>query len=193
MYNLRQIRYAHLLIGILLMLVGLLAVYDMASMIELLILALGVAALVRGLSFVALYVQSRQDQLTRTPLLVVAGIALAAGGIALIVEALVVVTPNSELRLWMVRLIAALIAIDAGWTLLLARRTLLRPRSPAVLLRYVLSVILLLMAGLILVLSLWRPDALPRPIAIALLLSGLHQLVAGLLLAPQDRGERPSD
>lgn len=180
----RKLRMLHLLVGIVLCAVALLSLHDLARTLALLTLALGVATLLRGLSFIALYLQAQENHLPRTLLLASTGALLSLGGIILIGVAL---GPDSAttvpLRLWLLRVVAVLILLDAAGTLLVAARR--RPGSALGLIRSSLALILLVLGASLLLLSFTRPDALAVPLALTLVLQGVHHILTGLFLRPR--------
>ncbi len=176
----QKIRLLHLFVGAALCAVALLSLHDLEQTLALLTLALGVATLLRGLSFIALYYQAQEHHLPRTPLLAINGSLLALGGVVLIAVALCRHSATVPLRLWLLRVIAVLILLDAAGTLLLTLRR--RPATTLSLIRGALALILLALGTSLLLLSFTRPGALSVPLALTLLLQGAQQIIAGLLL-----------
>ncbi len=177
----KKIRMLHLFVGVVLCAVALLSLHDLAQTLALLTLALGVATLLRGLSFITLYVQAQENHLPRTLLLALTGTLLSLGGLILIGVAL---GPDSAttvpLHLWLLRVVAVLILLDAAGTLMLTARC--RPTSTLGLIRGGLALVLLILGTSLLLFSFTRPDALAVPLALTLVLQGVQHILAGLLL-----------
>ncbi|MDI9470510.1 MAG: hypothetical protein QM296_09925 [Bacillota bacterium] len=176
----QKIRLLHLIVGAVLCAVALLSLHDLTQTIALLTLALGVATLLRGLSFIALYFQAQEHHLPRTLLLALNGALLALGGLVLIGVALCRHSATVPLRLWLLRVIAVLILLDAAGTLLLGTRR--RQHSALRLPRSGLALVLLVLGSSLLLLSFTRPDALAVPLALTLALQGVQHILTGIFL-----------
>ncbi len=181
--HIAKFRAIHIGLGFGLVLIGLFSLYDLHSTLNLLTFALAIAALLRGITLCALTDPHNPQMHGHGYLPRLAGVAFIGTGLVILFVVWRYSLSAGQLHQWMIRLIALFLIVDALYSLYINIRRASRGfRHFTAMLRLLVGICNSSLALLLLLSSLFLRSQLDLAMGLALILSGVNQVLNGLLM-----------